>query len=148
MVLSLKVRRRVALVLALVLPLAAVVLARFPPDRTPWYPKCPTYTGLGLHCAGCGTARCLHALFNGRLLQAMAYNVLTVACLPFLFVWLARHAWSVARGCATPPRQWLTPAACWAVVALFISFTVLRNIPVDPFALLAPHELSRTEPPE
>lgn len=144
MALSLKARRRVALVLALLLPLAMVVLYRYPPSQTAWYPKCPTFTWLGIHCPGCGTARCLHALTRGDLLQALAYNPLTVACLPFLAVWLARHAWSLVRG-GEAPRRWLSPAACWTIAAVFLVFFVLRNVPVYPLTLLAPHEMKQDD---
>ena len=92
MALSLKARRRVALLLVLLLPVAAVVLYSFPPTETAWYPKCVLYSRTGIHCPGCGTARCLHALSRGQILQAMAFNVLTVACVPFLAVCLTASA--------------------------------------------------------
>jgi hypothetical protein len=147
MALSLKVRRRVALVLAVVLPLGAVVLWRFEPTTTAWFPKCAMYTSTGLHCPGCGTARCLHALAHGHVLQAIAYNAVTVAFLPVLAIWLARQVWAVVRGTDPPPRRWLTPRGCWVVVALIIAFGVLRNVPVYPFTLLAPHELGSSSEP-
>jgi hypothetical protein len=140
MALSLKVRRRVALVLAVLLPIGAVVLWRFPPTQTDWYPKCILYVQTGIYCPGCGTARCLHALTRGQILQAMAYNVVTVAFLPVLFVWLARHVWALIRG-TDPPGRWLSPRGCWLVVALILGFAVLRNVPYYPFTLLAPHSL-------
>jgi hypothetical protein len=141
---SLKARRRVALVLAVLLPIGAVVLWRFPPTQTDWYPKCILYVQTGVYCPGCGTARCLHALSRGHLLQAMAYNVLTVAFLPFLFVWLARNAWAVIRG-TDPPRGWISWRAGWVIVAIILGFTVLRNVPLYPFSLLAPHALDPAE---
>jgi hypothetical protein len=137
---SLKTRRRVALILAVLLPLAAIVLHRFPPTQTKWYPRCRLYTHTKLHCPGCGTARCLHALTQGHLAQALAYNALTVAVLPFLAAWLVGQGWTALRGTAPPPNL-LSPRACWAVVAVVIAFGVLRNVPVYPLTLLAPTTL-------
>jgi hypothetical protein len=133
-------RKRLALAAAAVLPAAAVFLYTVPPTEDSLYPRCPFHALTGLHCPGCGTARCLHALLHGELAQAAAYNIFALVCLPFLGCWAARRAYGLAR--RRPVRGWLLPA--WSLrllLALVVAYWVLRNVPVTPFTLLAPHPL-------
>src|SRR5262249_54935902 len=66
---------------------AAVVLYQVPPASGSFYPPCLFHALTGLHCPGCGSTRCLHALLHGDLRQAAAYNVLLLLALPFLGWW-------------------------------------------------------------
>jgi hypothetical protein len=104
------------------------------------YPPCPFHALTGLHCPGCGTLRCLHALFHGDLAQALAYNALTVLVLPFLLIWAGR--WGLAAARNRPPRGRRVPGR-WIRLLLMvvIAYWVLRNLPLPPFELLAPHAL-------
>jgi hypothetical protein len=121
------------------------ILATVPPtDATP-YPKCMLHQTTGLHCPGCGLTRSVHAALNGRFEQAFAYNALAVVILPYLGVSLVRSLWSWLWGTPLRPsrlpagvRKWM-PLTIGVVMCLF---WVLRNIPVYPFTLLAPHEIS------
>lgn len=140
MLLSLKARRRIALAAALILPVGAAVLYRFPPAQTWWYPRCLLFVGTGWYCPGCGTARCLHALAHGDLAQALAYNAATVCFLPLLALWLARQAWAALRG-EGPPRRLLPARFGWIAAGTLLAFGVLRNVPTYPLTLLAPHAL-------
>ena len=147
-------RRAVRLALA---ALAAAGAAAFvlliravPPTEHSLYPKCQSYQVFGLHCPGCGMTRAAHALLTGDPVQAVAYNPLAPVVLPALAVLAGRAFVSWAWG-RTPPRRRparprpsrllrLTP---WALAAGLVAFGVLRNVPVAPFSLLAPHELVR-----
>jgi len=122
----------------------------FPPTDDSPYPKCQTYALFGLHCPGCGMTRAAHAVLTGDPAQAVAYNPLAPVVLPFVAVGLGRSifywAWGRPREDrphqARPPSPWgrVWP---WAIGITLIVFGVLRNVPVEPFTLLAPHELRR-----
>src|SRR5436190_19023711 len=97
-------RRLLLLAAAVVLPPLLVVLYRFPPAQTGWYPGCLFHRLTGLHCPGCGGTRCAHALLHGDLPQALAYHVLFPFLLPFLLFWAGRHAVAAPRGRPAPPQ--------------------------------------------
>lgn len=110
------------------------------PNATPavTFP-CVTYRMTGLYCPGCGDTRALHALLHGHILQAFDYNLL----LPIIVLVLA---WYYLVGLTTLIRKkrvmWIPQSLpLWAAItigAVVVLFTVLRNIPVWPFSILAP----------
>jgi hypothetical protein len=133
---------RVALAAGAVLLLAggAFVLATVPPTAASFYPKCVSHQLLGIHCPGCGLTRAAHSLLNGRLAQAFAYNPLLVLLSPYLLFALVRSVWFWLWG--TEPRRSIFPARyTWVLLVVFVGYWVLRNVPVYPFTLLAPHEI-------
>jgi hypothetical protein len=141
---SLRIARlRWAILLAAATPLvvvAATVLYSYSPTSYGFYPPCLFHTLTSLHCPGCGSTRCVHALLHGDFRQAAAYNMLLVVSLPFLAVWVVRKVWTLI----TPqqPATWLLPS--WTIRLIFwviVTFWVLRNVHAVPFSLLAPHEL-------
>lgn len=116
-------------------------VANNPPTDDSYYPKCLSYQLTSIHCPGCGATRAVHALLNFDVLQALAYNPVLIALLPFGAFALVRKFWHRARG-TTPGRL---PGFVWfprIVAGVFIVFWILRNIPVYPLTLLAPHELT------
>jgi hypothetical protein len=119
---------------------AAAVIYRVKPEADSLYPRCPFHALTGLHCPGCGTLRCLHALLHGDVPQALAYNILAVLALPFLIAWACRVEVAAVRG-----RPWVgKPLPTWvvrAILVLVVAYWVLRNLPFFPFRLLAPHAL-------
>jgi hypothetical protein len=128
------------LLAALAVPAGLFLLYRFAPTADSFYPRCLFHTVTGLHCPGCGTTRCLHALLHGQLRQAAAYNALTLLALPFLLFWAARWGLAFLRGVPLHHR----PLPRWAYVALVgavLAFWVLRNLSFPPFNALAPHPL-------
>ena len=133
-------RRRRWTVLATLLGSAAllVVVWRFDPDRAPFYPPCWFHRITGLHCPGCGTTRCLHALLHGDLAQAAANNVLSLALLPVVLAWLCvrltESMWGVRL-----PRLHFPRWFGWVVAGALLVFWILRNVPLFPCTLLAPH---------
>lgn len=140
------VRGTILVLAALGLVAAAVVVASVPPTADTPYPKCMFRTTTGLHCPGCGLTRSVHAVLNGRFEQALAYNVLAVVILPYLGIAAFRSLWSWVWD--APPRPSRFPAGVrrWSPLVIGVvmaAFWVLRNIPVYPFILLAPHELTR-----
>ena len=120
------------------------VLAIIPPTDATFYPRCQLHTLTGLHCPGCGTTRAAHALLNGHILQALAYNALAFLLVPVLGLSLL-HA-LVARWRYTPGQRIgrtsrATIHGMRLLLILMIAYGVLRNLPWYPFTLLAPHEI-------
>ena len=119
--------------------LALVLLYFFVyPFYAAYFPKCIFYLITGLHCPGCGSQRTIIALLHGDVLTAMHNNLLLVLLLPFLlyafFVLLYNNFTSKRK----LPRIFYTSFSAKIILAAVIVFTVLRNIPVYPFTLLAP----------
>ena len=137
---------RLALVALAGLALAVVcyVIATTVPTRDSFYPKCITFTALGVHCPGCGTGRAAHFLLTGHPLAALQCNLFAPFFLPYLVVvaFRALLGWALD----TPP-SFRPPGRArwrWLLAAALIAYTVARNIPAEPFDRLAPKEI---EPP-
>ena len=116
---------------------ALVVLALWDPARTGLFPPCLVHEATGLHCAGCGSQRALHALLHGRLGAAVESNLLLVLTLPFLLYGLGRATAGRFLG-RDLPRVPVRAVMIWGLLGLVVLFTVLRNLPFFPFTALAP----------
>ena len=106
----------------------------------PCFPVCPMHRILGLLCPGCGTLRAMHSLLHGDVIQALAFNSLFVLLCPWLALWSLNHAACALSGMRLVPVR-VTSWLGWTVLAVVLVFAVLRNIPVDAFAYLAPHHI-------
>lgn len=116
---------------------AVTLLFRFDPARFGFYPRCPLYVLTGYYCAGCGALRAAHQLLHGHLLRALDYNAFFVLLVPVLAY--AGLSWVAERTRGRPlPAPRLSGGAVWAILAVIMAFTVLRNLPYPPFAVLAP----------
>ncbi len=107
------------------------------PSKNSIMPVCPLFALTGCACPGCGLTRAFHALFNGDIITAIDFNLLT----PFWAIIFAYTAISLAliaiRGRGLP--MWPTDTRFMTVFGIaLISFGVLRNIPVYPFTILFP----------
>jgi len=138
--------RRVGNALCLLLGVAALAAAVYvvythDPADGGYYPVCVFHKLTGLDCPGCGTLRAVHQLLHGHLLAALRLNALSVCMLPVLVVVIARNSLAAWQGTAArwPRPRWVPAGWRWWLVGLIIAFGVLRNVPVWPFALLAPH---------
>jgi hypothetical protein len=100
------------------------------------FPRCPFHALTAMYCPGCGSQRALHALLNGELMHAITLNPLLVLSMGFFGVeggiWLLQHKGSNVR---TLSSRRYTP---WIVFGVVAVFWVLRNIPAEPFTVLAP----------
>jgi len=134
------VRGALLLLAALGIVFGLVIVGIVPPTADTLYPRCQLHSITGLHCPGCGPTRALHAALNGHFLQALAYNSLAIVVLPVVGRSLLGSLWSWFRNQPVQVTRSSTKTTFF-VVALFVAYGVLRNVPVFPLTLLAPHEL-------
>ena len=118
-------------------PVVCAVLYLADPSGSSLYPLCPFRAMTGLYCPGCGTLRAGNRLLHGRVDDALALNPLAVLAVPVVMYALASSFLLVIWGRALP-RIALRSGWIWMLVAIVVSFGVVRNIPVHPFTLLAP----------
>lgn len=139
---------RVLLVMfgAVGVPVAATMLYVFPPSEYPFYPRCMLKVvaeaafNYPLYCPGCGATRCVAALVRGNIAQAFAYNPLFILLLPLLSyaaVGTAYQMWTGKRMGGPKMPTWLS----YTLIAVLMAYFVARNLPVEPFTFLAPHEI-------
>jgi Protein of unknown function (DUF2752) len=130
--------------LAVSLPVMATVAllgwwlySHSPADST-MFPACMLHSLTGLHCPGCGGTRCVHALLHLRFCEALRMNAPAALALPFFALIGVRAWWLWLRGLpdfsSYQPKAW----HAWAVVTCLLAFSVLRNLPWEPFVWLAP----------
>jgi hypothetical protein len=101
-----------------------------------YLPPCLLNKFTGLYCPGCGATRATHALLHGDIVAALSFNLLFVLSIPLL-IWIGyRELGAMISGKPIPP----SPSRHFTrgYVIFVIVFTVLRNIPVEPFSWLAP----------
>jgi hypothetical protein len=97
------------------------------PNEPGHYPVCPLYRLTGLYCPGCGGLRSAHAFVHGDLLTALRDNALGVAAyLGFAVLWTV---WVVHSVRGRPLRLDPRSAHLWAIGALLLVFTAVRNLP-------------------
>ncbi|MGW0814769.1 DUF2752 domain-containing protein [Streptomyces viridiviolaceus] len=112
--------------------LAAVVAAfayvgTVDPNEPGHYPVCPLLRFTGVHCPGCGGLRSAHAFVHGDVLGALRANAMAVfGYLGFTVLWAV---WVVAAVRGRPLRIDPGPVRLWALGALLLVFTVVRNLP-------------------
>jgi hypothetical protein len=106
----------------------AVVLLRFPPAHSAFYPRCPIYAALHLECPGCGGTRALAALLHGHLNDALHRNALVTLLLPFVLSYAIVCYWRLLKNKVYRWPQ-LPPAAIYAVTIAAFLFAILRNLP-------------------
>jgi hypothetical protein len=127
-----------AAVAAILLPAALVglVLFYFDPRRYHFYPTCFFHKTTGLLCAGCGSLRAMHQLLHGHLATAFSFNPLLVVCLPLIGWFGAKRVLQMARN--QPVSFGVRPIWLWTLLVVLIGFTLLRNLPGLPSAMLPP----------
>lgn len=127
--------KKIGLIVAIaIVLLGAMILFLFDPTRVPIYPVCSFHTITGLDCPGCGGLRATHALLHGDIAAALHFNAMVVVSVPLLALlggWFA-----YCKRTQQPFRfrmNWL-----WAYLAVWIAFSVLRDLPIPFFAAFAP----------
>lgn len=83
--------------------------------------------------------RATHAALHGKILDAFRFNPVGMVLLPIAGLGLAIEIAGWVRGKPLPFALRPGRVAGWSLLFLIVGFWVLRNIPVWPFTLLAPH---------
>ena len=123
----------VILLVATAIGVGAVVFF-FNPGTNGFYPICLFHKLTGLNCPGCGGTRSLYALLHGNFALALKDNALFVVLLAAV---ATRGAWFGTKKILRRPAGQFFPAKIvWALLAVAVIFTVLRNLPA--FAFLSP----------
>jgi hypothetical protein len=114
---------------------AALLLYFFVEPKNGNLPKCLFHELTNLYCPGCGVQRSFHALLHGHLLTAINYNLLFILFLPFIIYFILAFEFDKKHS-----RSSFIYKANFgiAVVIIFVSFWILRNLPFAPFSWLAP----------
>lgn len=106
---------------------AFAYVAAVDPNEPGHYPVCPLVRYTGLYCPGCGGLRSAHAFIHGDLTAALQDNALAVVgYLGFAVLWTV---WVVRAARGRPVRFDPPPVYQWALGALLLVFTVVRNLP-------------------
>lgn len=107
--------------------------------ETQLFPKCPFHSLTGLFCPGCGSQRAISALLHFDLISAMRFNVLLVASLPMIGYSVYASVMNTFTTKVVQQRLFHSVTFIWILAVVVMLFWVLRNVPVYPFQLLAPH---------
>ncbi|MCE0483356.1 MAG: DUF2752 domain-containing protein [Methylacidiphilales bacterium] len=120
---------------------ASAFLYAVDPNRHAVYPQCLLYRATGFYCAGCGATRALHALFHGRVLEALHDNALLIMGLPVLFYFAGSYllsAWQIRAWPQVMVENRTLTRRGIAVLLLLLGFMAMRNLPGWPFDQLKP----------
>jgi hypothetical protein len=112
---------------------AAFLLWKFHPAESGLFPECPIHKYSGFYCSGCGSLRSIHYLLQGNITAAWNMNPLTVLLIPGI-------AFLATAELFFHQYQWanrIKPLYLWLLIAVFIGFGILRNIPAC--SALVPH---------
>lgn len=102
---------------------------RSAPDAAP---TCLLKLTTGLDCPGCGGTRAFWYVLNGDLPAAARHHLLFVFVLPFLLYLYV--AWAIGQTTRwRPPQLRFSPRTIGMVLAVWMAFSVLRNLPWAPF---------------
>lgn len=109
-----------------VIAVLVVLYEKYDPADFVLFPKCIFHSITGLQCPGCGSQRAMHALLNLEIGEAVRYNALFVAALPFLAVLVTARA--MRRRWPAFYAQTTGAPVIWTVFAVIVLWWILRNI--------------------
>ena len=104
----------------------------FSPYKFSFFPTCPFYKYAGMHCAGCGSQRALHHLLHLEFQQMLSSNLLFP-----LWIYLAGDYFYKKLISKAEPLLLRTKIPYFLFFSI-LTYTILRNIPYEPFTYLAP----------
>ena len=118
----------------------AFIYYSYNPSTNKYFPTCPLYKFTGLFCAGCGSQRAVHYLLTGNIIAALNANMLAVLFLPLLVFYYVVQAINYLKSPSVISlgiinKTWFI----FTLAILFITFWIVRNIPVEGGNLMAPH---------
>jgi hypothetical protein len=92
----------------------------------------------GLNCAGCGGQRAFHLLLHGNFLQALRYNFLIYFSPFFLYLLFLSIEIYIFKSKKYVSKFIFSNKLGLIILAVITIYTVLRNIPYEPFIYLSP----------
>ena len=113
------------------------------PESSALFPKCPFHLLTGLECPGCGSQRAIHSLLNGKIGQALHYNLLVVIAIPYLgllaVLEIIRHILLHANVPDKTRSKWTALVsktvsvlyhgrAPWIILSVVLLFWIVRNL--------------------
>ena len=115
-----------------------LMLTYFFADAHHWlfFPRCPFFMITGLWCPGCGCQRSFSALLHGDFSQAVRFNALLMASLPFLLYLTAVSVMNVFGAKMVIQKNLCSPWSIKIIFIIIVVFAIVRNIAVWPFNLL------------
>jgi len=134
---SIKTEKKLFIVLSLLCLAGLVLLYRAHPS-TYSLPRCPFYSLTGCYCPGCGSLRATHYLLQGNWTASLRYHPLLIPLFCFLSFLYVKRVYEFFLGRNIVHRWELR--LCIVVVAVWMAFFLLRNVPLD--------TLDWTRPPE
>ena len=63
-------------ILAIIACIGAIIVKKYNPEEHSFFIPCIFYKLTGIKCAGCGMTRAIHNLLNGRIKEAIWYNLM------------------------------------------------------------------------
>ena len=108
------------------------------PKSFAYFPKCPFYSFTGLYCPGCGSQRAFHEMLHGNLWVGIQHNFLIILALLVIFYKFYVFFQNRFQKENTVKNILYHNATPWVILVVVVSFWILRNIPMDPFIILAP----------
>lgn len=112
----------------IILIFLAIIYKTYHPLQNIYFPKCPFLVLTGYKCPGCGSQRAIHYLLNLDIPNAFSNNMILVLFIPYIIIEL------LFRGVKNPSDSLLKwrkilfgPKAIYIVLAIIISFWILRN---------------------
>lgn len=98
------------------------------------FPACPFFRLTGLYCTGCGSQRALHDLVHGHWASSLGHNLLLLPALA-LVIWHLAASIYQGEKIKSPLAAVRAPRV---ILWVILVFSVLRNLPWEPFQSLAP----------
>ena len=100
----------------------------YDPVASQWTPKCPFKLVTGLQCPGCGIQRALHALLQGRFLDAIHYNYFLLFSGPYIISFGIRALLPKGKVKDKLTSIIEDKRLIWLYIILFFVWFVLRNM--------------------
>jgi predicted ABC-type sugar transport system permease subunit len=136
------VKKSISILKKISIPIAILALGmlyfNLNPKSFAYFPKCPFYSFTGLYCPGCGSQRAFHEMLHGNLWVGIQHNFLIILALLVIFYKFYVFFQSRFQKENTVKNILYHNAAPWVILGVVVSFWILRNIPMDPFIILAP----------
>lgn len=105
-----------------------LILYRFSPTAYWFWPKCPVKLITRLSCPACGIQRFIHALTNGNVREALAYNYYLVYALPYAMCVVMAYYLPQSRIKDRMTEIFEGKTAVWLYIITFCIWFVVRNI--------------------